>query len=155
MRDIELENKLADRLGGMARIGSLHFAVPVEGSLQEPVIEIMPALVNAIGSNTGSFLDSLLKGAAGKEAGLDQPPETLPDAAVEVLGKHVDEVGESETVKKVLKDLADGKPSSTNAPDPISSDTVIDILGEQVDEIGENEELKDDLKTLGKWLFGK
>ena len=98
---------------------------------------------------------NFLKGVAGKEAGMDQPPTTVSEAAVEVLANEVEKIGESETVKKVLKDLADGEPSSTNEPAPLSSDTLIDILGEQVDEIGENEELKDELKNLGKWLFGK
>lgn len=155
LKDIELENKLANRLGGMARIGSLHFVVPVVGSLMEPGIDIQSALMGAIGSNTGNLLDAFLKGAAGKEVGMDQLPETVADAVVEVLGKHVDEIGESEVAKKILKDLSGGESSGTNTPDSISSDTLIDLLGEQVDEIGENEELKDELKNLGKWLFGK
>jgi hypothetical protein len=102
-----------------------------------------------------TLLDSWIKGAAQKEAGLDEQPETLGDAAVEVFGKHVKEIGESETANKVLKDLADGKPSDTNSPPVVSSDTVVDILGEHVKEIGESEEIKDELKNLGKWLFGK
>jgi hypothetical protein len=101
------------------------------------------------------LLDSFLKGAAAKEAGLDEPPEDLTDAAIAVLGGHVDEIGDSETIQEVLKDLADGGSSDTNAPSPINSDILIDILGEQVDEVGENEELKDGLKDLGRFLFGK
>jgi len=153
--DIVLEDKLADRLGGMAAIGSLRFAVPVEGSLQQPTVNVQQALHGAMGGNTQTLLESFLKGAAAKEAGLQEQPETLTDAAVEVLGKHVDEIGESEAAKKALKDLVDGKPSATNAPSPLSTDTLVEILGEEVDEIGENEALKDDLKNLGKWLFGK
>ncbi len=155
LRDIELEDKLASRLGGMGSIGSLRFVVPVTGSLQEPTVDVQSALLGAIGGNTRTLLDSFLKGAIAKEAGLDTSPETLQEAAVEVLAAEVDEIGESETAKKILKDLADGKPSATNAPDPISSDTMVDLLGEQIKEIGEDEELKDELKNLGKWLFGK
>lgn len=154
LTDIFLEDKLADRLGGMASIGSLRFSVPVEGSLQEPTVNVQQALYGAIGGNTQTLLESFLKGAAAKEAGAQEPPETLTDAAVEVLGAHVDELGESEAAKKALKDLVDGVPSATNAPSPLSSDVLVDILGEQVEEIGENEALKDDLKNLGKWLFG-
>jgi len=155
LSDIVLEDKLADRLGGMASIGSLRFSVPIEGSLQQPTVNMQQALYGAIGGNTQTLLESFLKGAAAKGAGLQEPPETLTDTAVEVLGAHVDEIGESEAAKKALKDLLDGKPSATNASSPVSSDVLIDILGEQVEEIGENEALKDDLKNLGKWLFGE
>ncbi len=155
LRDIVLKDKLAKKLGGMSSIGTLRFTVPVEGSLQEPEIDVQSALLGAVGNNAGTLLDSLLKGAAAKEAGLEEPPATLEEAAVEILAAEVDEIGESETAKKILKDLADGEPSATNAPDPVSSDTIVDILAEQVDEIGEDKELQEDLKNLGKWLFGK
>jgi hypothetical protein len=155
LRDIELEDKLSDRLGGMASIGSLRFVVQVEGTLQEPVVDVQAALLAAIGGNTRSLLDAFLKGAAGKEAGLSESPESLSDAAVEVLGVHVEEIGESEALKQALKDLTDGVPTASNAPSPISSDVLVEILGEQVEEIGESEEIKDELKNLGKWLFGK
>jgi|GEM_PF-3476629 len=152
---IELEDKLSNKLGGMGTIESLRFSVPVEGSLRRPRVNIEKALHGAIGGNVSALLNSFLKGAAAKEAGLDTPPETLGEAAVAVLGAQVDEIGKSETMKKVLKDLADGEPSDTNAPSSISSDVIIDLLGEQVKEIGESEEIKDELKNLGKWLFGK
>jgi len=155
LRDIVLEDKLSDRLGGMASIGSLRFMVPVEGSLQEPVVDIQSAFQTALGGNARPLLESFLKGAAAKEAGLQESPETLTDAAVEVLGAQVDEIGESEAAKQALKDLVNGEPSATNTSSPISSDVLVDILGEQVEEIGENEEIKDELKSLGKWLFGK
>ena len=155
VRDIELEDKLSDRLGGMASISSLRFPVPVEGSLQEPVIDVQTALLAAIGGNSQSLLDAFLKGAAAREAGMEETPETLSDAAVEVLGAHVEEIGESEAIKQALMDLTDGGSTATNAPSPLSSDVLVEILGEQVDEIGESEEIKDELKSLGKWLFGK
>ncbi len=155
LTDIVLEDKLADRMGGMAAIGALRFSVPVEGSLQQPSLDVQQALYGAVGGNVSTLLDSFLKGAAAKEAGLDKAPDTLSEAAVEVLGEYVDEIGESETIKKILEDLVDGESSATNAPSPVSSDVLVDILSEQVKEIGENEELKDELKNLGKWLFGK
>ncbi len=155
LEDIVFEDKLANRLGGMGSIGSLRFSVPIEGSLQEPTVDIQQALHGAIGGNAQSVLDSFLKGAMAKEAGLEEPPDDLTAVAIEVLGRHVDEIGESETAKKVLKDLADGGSSDTNAPSSLSSDVLIDILGEQVEEIGENEALKDELKNLGKFLFGR
>ncbi len=154
-RDIELETGLANSLGGIGSIGSLRFVVPVEGSLQKPRIDIQTALMSAIGGNSRSVLSALLKGAAEKQAGMDQSPAKISDAAVEILGQHVGEIGKSETAKKILKDLVGGKESDTNAPPAVSSDSLIDILGEQVDEIGENEALKDELKNLGKRLFGK
>jgi hypothetical protein len=155
LTDVVFEDKLAKRLGGMGSIGQLRFPVAIEGSLQEPSVNLQDALFGAIGGNAKTVLDSFLKGFAAEEAGLDEPPEDLATAAVEILGEQVDEIGDSETVKQVLKDLTDGKPADTNAPAPVSSDVLIDILGEQVDEIGENEELKDELKNLGKFLFGK
>jgi hypothetical protein len=153
--DIVFEDKLVKRLGGMGSIGALRFPVPVEGSLQQPTVNVQKALSDAIGGNAQTLLESFLKGAAAKEIGLDEPPEDLADAAVEMLGKQIGEIGESETVKKMLKDLAGGGSSDTNAPSPINSDALIDILGEQVEEIGGNEELKKELKNLGKFFFGK
>ncbi len=155
LRNIELEDKLSDRLGGMGGISSLRFSVPVEGSLQEPIIDLELGFKKSIGANIGPLFNSFLMGAVGKETGMETPPETISEATVELIGMHVDEIGDSETAKRILKDLADGESSATNAPDPISSDTLIDLLGEQVDEIGESEALKDELKNLGKWLFGK
>jgi hypothetical protein len=155
LREIELEEKLADRLGGMARIGTLKFSVPVEGTLQEPTIDLQGALGSAIGGNTRTLLDSFLKGVVAKETGVEVPQEMTTDAAVDVLADKVDEVGESETTQKVLKDILDGKPTATNEPPPVSSDTVVDILGEHVKEIGDDEELKDELKNLGRKLFGR
>ncbi len=155
LTDIVFEDKLARKLGGMASIASLSFPVPIEGSLQQPTVNVQQALYGAIGGNAQSVLDSWLKGAVSKELGVETPPEDMAAAAVEVLGQHVDEIGDSETVRKLLKDLADGESSDTNAPSPVSSDVLIDLLGEQVKEIGENEELKDELKNLGKFLFGK
>lgn len=64
LNDIRLEGKLADRLGGMGSIESLRFVVPVEGTLQSPSVDVQGSLLSAIGGNTQSLLDSLLKGAA-------------------------------------------------------------------------------------------
>ncbi len=106
LRDIELEDKLSDRIGGMASIGSLRFVVPVEGSLQEPDVDVQSALLDAIGGgNVQSLLNAFLKGAAAKEAGMRESPESLSDAAVEVLGEQVEEIGESEEIKDELKSL--------------------------------------------------
>ena len=154
LNDIQLEDKLADRLGGMASIESLKFPVPVEGSLRQPKVDVKGALAGSLGGNAGNLLDSLIKGAAAKEAGLDEVPDNLSDAAVEILGKHVKEIGENESIKKVLKDLADGEASDTNAPSTAVTDVLIDILGDEVDEIGEDEALKEGLKGLGRRLFG-
>mgnify|MGYP001813436642 CR=1 FL=1 len=155
IRDVVLEDKLADRLGGMGAIESLRFVAPIQGTLQYPTVDVQSALMQAIGGNTRTIFDAWMKGQIDKHGGVGGEAGSVTDAAVEALGEQVEEIGESETVKKVLKDLADGEPSATNQPAPISSDTIVDILGEQVEEIGENEELKDELKNLGKWLFGK
>ena len=64
LTDIQLEDKLSKRLGGMGSIESLRFVVPVEGTLQSPTVDVAGALRSAIGGNTQSLLDALLKGAA-------------------------------------------------------------------------------------------
>ena len=153
LTDIKLEDKLAKRLGGMGSIASLRFVVPVEGTIQSPTIDVAGALRSAIGGNTQSLLESLLKGVM-QEGDLDEPPGSTTDAAVELLGQHVEEIGESETAKRVLKDIAAGKSSDTNAPAESTSDVIVDILGEEIEEIGENELLKESLKDLGRKLFG-
>jgi hypothetical protein len=64
LTDIKLEDKLAKRLGGMGSIESLRFVVPVEGTLQSPRIDVQGSLLSAMGGNTQSLLDALLKDAA-------------------------------------------------------------------------------------------
>ncbi len=155
LEDIVLEDKLARRLGGMAAIGSLRFPVPIEGSLQEPTVDLQRALSSAIRGNAGTLLHSCLKGFVAKESGLEEPPADLTDAVVEALAVEIEEIGKSEVLQIALKDLANGTASDTNATDPISSDALIHILGEHIEVIGENEELKDELKNLSKWLFGQ
>ena len=155
LTDIELEDKLADRLGGMASVGTLRFPVAIEGTFQEPTVDLEQALYDALGGNVQTLLSAFLKGAAARETGLADPQGDLVDSAVVLLGEHVDEIGESETIAKVLQDLANGEAFDTNTAAPLSSDTLIDILGEHVEEVGENEELKSELKNLGKWLFGQ
>jgi hypothetical protein len=155
LSNIELEEKLSAHLGGMGSIGSLRFAVPVYGTLQEPVVDVQGALMSSLGGNARSLLGAFLKGSVAKQIEKVDTREEIADAAVDELGRHVEEIAESETAKKILKDLAGGTPSATNAPPPVSSDTVVDLLGEQVKEIGENEALKNDLKDLGRRLFGR
>ncbi len=154
MRDIELHERLARDLGGMSTIGLLKFGVPLEGPLRKPRADVKAALLGALGDNAGSVLKSALLGAAAKEAGLDEPPESLAEAAVELLGKHVEEIGENKAAKKVLKDLAEGGASDTNAPAQSTTDILVDILGEEVEEIGESELLREGLKGLGRKWFG-
>ncbi|VGO20735.1 AsmA family protein [Pontiella sulfatireligans] len=105
LTDIRFEDKLAKRFGGLGSIGSLRFTVPVEGTLQEPVIDIQQALYSAIGGNAPNLLDSILRGVAGKELGSDKAPETLGEAAVEMLGEQVDEIRENEEFKDDLNTL--------------------------------------------------
>lgn len=152
--EVELEDKLSRRLGGMATIGSLKLDIPLSGTLQEPETDLVGAFYSSLGGNAKTMLDSLLRGAAGKEVGLDQPPEDLTEAAVELLGKHVNEIGESEAAQQILKDLAGGGASATNGSPTVNTDELIDLLGDEIDEIGENEDLKKSLKSLGKALFG-
>ena len=144
LRNIRLEQSLSKSLGGIGAIESLRFVVPVKGSLAEPEIDVAGALLAALGGNTRTLLGAWINNASPKV-----------DAAVEALGEKIEEIGQSETTKRVLKDLADGKPSDTNAPPVISSDTIVDILGEQIEEIGNDEDVKKELKDLGKWLFGR
>ncbi|WP_372799248.1 AsmA family protein, partial [Pontiella sp.] len=155
MKEVALEDKLSRKLGGMGTVETLSLTVPITGTLDRPRGDFQSALMSAIGKNAGSLLNAWIKGQAGKYGVETAEVPTTVDAAVDVLGEAVKEIGESETVKKVLKDLADGEPSATNAPPPISSDTAVEILGEHIEEIGENEELKKELKNLGKWLFGE
>ncbi|WP_372806623.1 hypothetical protein [Pontiella sp.] len=157
LENVRLEARLAKELGGMASVGTLRFPVAVQGTLQRPQADWQGAAMAAIGGNAGTLLDSLLKGVVEEQTGIAAVPTNraaVVEAAVEALGKEVKAIGKSDTVKKVLKDLADGKASATNAPSPINTDTIVDLLGEQVKEIGKDEELKKDLKKLGGWLFG-
>lgn len=149
LRDIVLEDKLADRLGGMASIGSLRFPVPIEGSLQAPSVNMQSALTTAVGGNAHTLVSSFLSGMLEQEAGVTNVvSDDLTDTAVAVLAAKVDEIGESETVQKVLKDLANGAAFDTNSPAPINADLLVDVLSEQVDEVGESETVQKALKDL-------
>ncbi len=77
LKDILLEDKVAKQLGGMGSIDSLHFPVPVKGTLQEPSVDVQEALIRSLGGNTKSLLNAFLKGSAAKEMGIDEPPENL------------------------------------------------------------------------------
>jgi len=131
LTDIELEEGLADDLGGLSSIDALRFSVPVEGALLDPRVDIRGGLLSAMRGNMRSLFDAFLRGVIGKET------------------------GDSTAAKKVLKDLAGGSSGDTNAPSGINTDTLIDLLGEQVEEIGENEAVKEELKNIGKWLLGE
>ncbi|HSR87486.1 MAG TPA: hypothetical protein VLL07_00915, partial [Pontiella sp.] len=85
LTDIELEDKLSRRLGGMSSIDSLKFVVPVEGTLQAPEVDVQRALMSAIGGNTQSILDSLIRGAA-EEAAPDGAEDDL-EAGLKSLGR--------------------------------------------------------------------
>lgn len=103
--DIILEDKLANRSGGIASIKGLRFYVPVEGSLQEPKADVRKVLRGALGDNTHILFDAAARGAIAKELGQEEPTEDLVEAVVEVLGKQVDEIGENEELQDELKNL--------------------------------------------------
>lgn len=116
VRDIQLEDKLSRRLGGVGSIGSLRFVVPVEGTLDEPEVDVASVLFAALGNNARSLLDAILQGSAGTDGVLkdlagappsatNAPPTTSSDALVELLGEHVKEIGEDEALKDDLKKL--------------------------------------------------
>ena len=155
LNEVELEEKLSHKLGGMGSIEQLELTIPVGGTLGHPEVDFKQALRSAIGNNAGSLFDAWIRGQVKKQAGPAGRQPTVIAAAMDALTKEVPEIGESVIVKKILKDLADGTPSATNQSAPISSDMIIDLLAEQVDEIGDNEELKKELKHFGKWLFGE
>jgi hypothetical protein len=155
MEHIVFEDKLARRLGGVGSIDRLAFSVPVEGSLRSPEVNLEAAFLGAITGNASSLLNAIWRGVVQKETGGNPAPTTAAEAAVEVLADQVDEIGESETTQKVLKEIAKGVPSETNETVRIDTDALIDILGEKEDFIGENEEVKQLLKGLGRGLFGK
>jgi hypothetical protein len=85
LTDIKLEDKLSDRLGGMGSIASLRFVVPVEGTLQSPSIDVAGSLRSAIGGNTQSLLDALLKGAA-EELDPDEEDDDV-ESSLKSLGR--------------------------------------------------------------------
>jgi hypothetical protein len=84
LTDIKLEGKLADHLGGMGSIESLRLVVPVEGTLQSPRVDVQGSLLSAIGGNTQSMLDALLKGAA---------EEVAPDGAEDAVESGLKSLG--------------------------------------------------------------
>lgn len=61
LADIVFEDKLARRLGGVASVDSLRFPVPVGGTLAEPRVDVVQALLSAVGANAPVLIDSFLK----------------------------------------------------------------------------------------------
>ncbi|MCF7848120.1 MAG: hypothetical protein K9M45_04655 [Kiritimatiellales bacterium] len=147
MNDIVFEDKLAKKLGGVATLRSLKFTVPLEGTLQSPSIDVEKALYAALGDNAGSILESVLKGIAGKELGLEKEPESLEDAAIEILGKEVKEIGENEELKGILKQVLGGITSGSKGAPVKPSDTVVK---EPAAQTNQTEKAKSDPKDLAK-----
>lgn len=85
LSQIKLEDKLAKRLGGMGSIESLRFVVPVEGTLQAPRIDVQGSLLSAMGGNTQSLLDALLRSAAEEVA--PEGAEGAVETGLKSLGK--------------------------------------------------------------------
>ncbi|MBN2704670.1 MAG: hypothetical protein JXR23_10715 [Pontiellaceae bacterium] len=89
--------------------------------------------------------------AEAKEPVAATPPElreVLSDAAVVVLSEKVDEVGESETVQRVLKEVLSGELPPDDVNREVVADVAVDVLAEHVEEIGESETVKSVLKDL-------
>ncbi len=111
LTEIVLEDKLAKRLGGMATIDALRFPVPVEGSLQEPTVNIQQAISSALGGNVQTLMDSFLKRvapeglAAGGVSATNAPVPLTSDTLIDILGEQVDEIGEDEELKNELKNI--------------------------------------------------
>lgn len=105
LRNIQLDDNLSDSLGGMGAIESLRFVVPVRGPVGAPSADVKGALKSAIGGNARTLFDAWMKGQAAKQAGMEEEPESLSDAAVEALGREIEEIGENEALKNELKNL--------------------------------------------------
>lgn len=79
------------------------------------------------------------------------PPElreVLTDAAVSALSEQVEEIGESETVQRVLKEVLSGELPPDDVNREVVANVAVDVLAEQVEEIGESETAKSVLKDL-------
>lgn len=74
--------------------------------------------------------------------------QAVSEAAVVVLGNEVEEIAESETAQRVLKEVARGELAVSNITHEVVVDIAVDVLGEQVEEIGESETSKKVLKDL-------
>lgn len=81
---------------------------------------------------------------------LTQPDlrNTVSDAAVVVLSEKVDEIGDSETAQRVVKEVLNGELPPGDINREVVADIAVDVLAEQIEEIGESETAKRVLKDL-------
>jgi len=128
-------------------IDNLTLPIPVKGTLKNPKIDLQEALKTSMNSNSKSILKAFLQ----NELNLENTPEDITDAGVDLLGKKVDKIGENEALKKLLKDVANQK-SSSNAQAVITTDSLIDITS---DEIDKNKKHKEATKALKELLHPK
>lgn len=131
LKNIQFEDKLADKLGGVASIESLRFPVPVAGTVQKPSVDVKRSFALSLSGNSRTLLESVLSGVASEQLEID-----------------------GDDTKRLLEGLGMGGSSKTNASASTVTDVLVDILGDKVDEVGENALLKDGLKSLGRKLFG-
>jgi len=147
LNNITFEKSLSEHLGDMASIESLKMPIPVRGTLQKPKFNVQQAFLDSVNPNSESILKAFLQG----KLDLEKPPEDITDASVEFLGKKVDEIGENEALKKLIKDVVNKETSSgSNASSAVTSDAVINALAEGVDKKQKHKASKEALKALLK-----
>ena len=145
LTDITFDEHLSKHLEKTASIEKLSMPIPVKGTLRKPKFNIQKAFKNSMNSNSQSLFKAFLQGQLGTE----KPPEDITDATVDLLGKEVDEIGDNQALKQLIKNVVNQETSSeSNAPPAVTSDALIDALAGEVDKDGKHKESKDALKEL-------
>ncbi|MFL2860885.1 MAG: AsmA family protein [Pontiellaceae bacterium] len=129
--------------GNTTKVNQLQLAVPLSGTLQDPIFDLNRAFREAVGGNTASILSSVIGGLVEDLDILEEPVKVLTDGVVEVLDQPLKEITkEASAIVEVglglFGDLIqmDSDETTTNQLKPSST-----------------EDLKKELESLGIKLF--
>lgn len=129
-----------------AEIGETTLKLPLNGTLQDPVLDLTGALESLFSEQSGKI---------GKAIGLRQLRKEM-----ETNTNRVGKLSGSPALQQLIEQVAQG-PESTNAAvtnlpiEEAASNALIEQLNKGVKELEDNKEVKESLKNLGNSLFGK
>ena len=142
-----------------AKIGDTALKLPLNGTLQQPTLDLTGALRSLFseqGVNIGKALGlKELKKQLGVNANA-----TSREMVVGGLSNNVKEVAESPALQQLIQQVTPGsQPTNSAVTNQTLGESVGNALAEQlgqnVKELDSNDEVKQSLKSLGNSLFGK
>lgn len=143
-------------------IGDTTLKLPLNGTLQKPVLDITGALQSLFSEQAVKIGKAVglreLKKELGKQLGVDAAG-TPREMLVSGLTNNVKEISRSPALQELIQQVVPGSQTNTAVTNKALGETVgnvlVEQLGKNVKELEGNEAVKETLKSLGTSLFGK